>query len=218
VKKWVFLGVVLVLGGGFFYARSVYLEAGNLAEDDGMREMDAAAIRDGLLSDDPRLRMDALAQIEKLPPEERAQALLAGLDSGYAPTRLTVVTALAADFATEPDVVAAMMDLARDDPDPDVRDAAFNTLTASGDTAILELAVEVLSSTDASLDVKARIAALLDRLTGRAMGEELSGHITEAQDAADDLSMEWDDWLSEHREGLRWDAAAGRFTGQDDGD
>jgi len=213
VKKWIFLGIVLVLGGGFFYARSVFLDAGKIAEDEGMMELTDAGIREGLSSDDPKLRMDALAQIEKLPEAERIRALLAALESPSAPTRLTAVTAFGKDFSTNAAVIEGLKEAARGDLDTDVREAAFNALAASGDTAILELAVEVLSATDAPLGAKVRAAALLDLLTGRSRSEDLKATHAQAEESADDLAMEWDDWLGERLERLRWDPKSGRFTG-----
>ena len=213
MKKWIFLGIVLVLGGGVFYARSVFLDAGKIAEDDTMAELSDAGIREGLLSEDPKLRMDALAQIEKLPEAERMTALLAALQSPSAPTRLTAVTALGRDFSTKAAVIAGLKETAKDDLDADVREAAFSALAGSGDIAILELAVEVLSATDAPLGAKVRAAALLDLLTGRSTSRELTSQYAGAEEAADDLAMEWDDWLGERVERLRWDPEAGQFTG-----
>ncbi len=94
-----------------------------------------------------------------------------------------------------------------------MREAAFSALATSGDIAILELAVEVLSSTDAPLGAKVRAAALLDLLTGRSTSGELTSQYAGAEESADDLAMEWDDWLGERVERLAWDSEAGRFTG-----
>jgi HEAT repeat protein len=213
MKKWIVLGVVLVLAGGFFYVKSELDKAGKIAEEEGPVELTDAGIREGLLSDDPKLRMDALAQIEKLPEAERLPALLAALESPSAPTRLTAVAALGRDFAAQEAAVDGLQETARDDPDPDVREAAFNALAKSGDTAILALAVEVLSSTDEPIGMKVRAARLLDRLTGKELSADLAASYGAAEEAADDLSMEWDDWLEQNRERLGWDAATGRFTG-----
>jgi len=213
VKKWIFLGVLLVVAGGYFYVQHRIGEARKFAEDDGTVELTDAGIRAGLLSDDPKSRMDALEQIEKLPESERISALLAALQAPSAPTRLTAVTALGKDFAENPAAASGLTEAAKEDPDPDVREAAFNALALSGDTAILELAAAVLLSTDEPLGVKVRAAALLDRLTGKSVSEVLITSFTTAEEAADDLSMEWDDWLGENKDRLKWDAAAGRFTG-----
>lgn len=213
MKKWIFLGIVLVLGGGVFYARSVFLDAGKIAEDDTMVELTDAGIREGLSSDDPKLRMDALAQIEKLPEAERMAALLAALQSPSAPTRLTAVTALGKDFSTRAGAIEGLKETAKEDLDTDVREAAFSALATSGDIAILELAVEVLSATDAPLGAKVRAAALLDLLTGRSLSEALKASYADAEESADDLAMDWDDWLEERVERLRWDPEAGQFTG-----
>jgi HEAT repeat protein len=213
VKKWILLAVVLLVAGGALFVRYRINEARRFAEDDGVVELSAAAIRAGLCSDDPRRRLDALAQIEKLPRAERMAALLAALESPSAPTRLTAVIALGQDFAAAPEVVSGLRAAAREDPDIDVREAAFNALAASGDTAILELAVAVLSSTDAPLGAKVRAAALLDRLTGRERSADLAAAFSDAEGAADELSMEWDAWLGENLDRLTWDAGAGIFTG-----
>ncbi len=215
MKKWVFLFVLLVAVGGYFYVQYRIGEARKFAEDDVTVELTDAGIREGLLSSDPKRRLDALAQIEKLPEAERMHALLAALEAPSAPTRLTAVTVLGKEFAARPAAVAGLTEAAKEDPDPDVREAAFNALAASGDTAILELAAAVLLSTDEPLGVKVRAAALLDRLTGKSRSEDLRTSFTTAEEAADDLSMEWDDWLGENRDRLRWDAEAGRFTGAD---
>jgi hypothetical protein len=75
------------------------------------------------------------------------------------------------------------------------------------------LAVDVLSDADATLKVKVRAAALLDRLTDRETSAGLASSYSNAEEAADDLSMEWDDWLGENLKRLTWDSQAGRFTG-----
>lgn len=213
MKKWIFLGVLLVGAGGYFYVQYRIDQARQFAEDDGTVELTDAGIREGLLSSDPKQRMDALAQIEKLPEAERMIALIAALDAPSAPTRLTAVTALGKDFAERPEAVLALTEAAKEDLDADVREAAFNALATSGDIAILELAAGVLLDTDASLRVKVRAAALLDRLTGKSMSEDLSSAFTATEEAADDLAMTWDDWLGENRDSLKWDSAAGRFVG-----
>ena len=213
MKKWIFIGVVLVLGGGFFYVRSQIRGAGRLADENVMEELTEAGIREGLSSDDPKLRMDALAQIEKLSEAERRSALLAALGSARAPTRLTAVIALGKDVTGNAAVIEGLTDVAKDDLDTDVRAAAFDALANSGDTAILQLAVNVLSDADAALGIKVRAAALLDRLTGRSDSTALAASYSDAEEAADDLSMEWDDWLEENLERLTWDSRSGRFTG-----
>lgn len=201
--------VVILIAGAFLFGR--YQQAGDEGLAHEIEDLSDTDIRKGLLSANLKERMDAREQIGKLPPDEQKKALLDALDAPYAPTRLTAVAALGESFPTDGAVVAAMLAIAKDDPDADVRGAAFAALKGSGDAQVLRLAVEVLNSTDAGLAAKLAAAETLDALTGRETAAALSDPLESAEGAADDLGMEWDDWLEENGGKLEWNAEAKRF-------
>ena len=78
---------------------------------------------------------------------------------------------------------------------------------------MIRLVFSVLPAPDSPLGVTVRAAALLARLTARSTSADLGASYSAAEESADDLAMEWDDWLGEHLPRLKWDSAAGRFTG-----
>jgi HEAT repeat protein len=212
VKKWIALIVLLALGGGGFYVWRTFRQGARLSAPDEVKDLTGDEVRSGLSSPDPKARLDALAQIEKLPEPERKAALIAALGAPYAPTRLTAVTALAKTFPTDPVVVEGLLAVAKEDLDSDVREAAFAALAPSGDVRVLDLSLSVLTSSEEPIPVRLGAARTLDRLTGRDTASRLRDLLDQAESEADDLMMDWDDWLSEHREGLRWNAETGRFT------
>jgi HEAT repeat protein len=201
--------VALLVGGAFLYGR--FQQAGEEGLTDQVEDLSDDDIRTGLLSSNLKQRIDAFEQIGKLAEGEQKRALLDALDAPYAPTRLMAVAALGKSFPTDEAVVAAVIGLAKDDPDMDVRSAAFEALLGSGDAQVLGLAVEVLNSTDAGLAAKLSAVETLDALTGRTTAGMLSDPLESAEGAADDLGMDWDDWLEENGAKLKWNAEAKKF-------
>jgi len=212
VKKWIALALVVAIGASAWYFRGKFLEGAQVAYPDQVRDLDDSEIRDGLRSADPKTRLDALAQIEKLTPAERKAALLDALDAPYAPTRLAALTALAAGFGADGAVVDRFLAVAREDQDADVREAAIRSLDRSGDPRVLGLALAVLEGGEEPLSVRLGAARTLDRLTGRETARALSERLDQAEAAADDLLMDWDDWYSERKDRLAWDPERKRFV------
>ena len=212
MKKWIILLLVFVVGGGGIWVYRNIRAAGEEADRAyEVEEMTDADISSGLKSQDLRKRLDAVAQLSKLTPAQRKAALLDALEAAAAPARLTAVTALGDGFGTDGDVVAALLTVAKTDPDTDVKEAAFSVLTKSGDPRVLSVAAEVLIATDASLAMKVSAAKTLDRLTGRETAAALETAFDSAEEAADDIGMDWDDWIGENADGLKWNAESGRF-------
>jgi len=168
-----------------------------------------------LAGNDPAARADAADQVEKMPPEQRKAVLQALARDERAKIRLLAVSLLARHHVRDADVVGDLLAVARDDLDGDVKQAAFVALGKSGDPRALKLATEVLSDMDAALPVKLEAAGMLDRLTGRVTAQDLSAALEQAVDAADDLGMDWDDWLTTHGPRLTWDDEKGRFVEKD---
>ena len=214
MKRWIILVVLAVLFGTAVFLYLSYRNAASMKEFEGPGELSDKGIRDGIRSEDPALRIAAAEQIGKLTGEQRAAALLDALAADYAPTRLTALTVISKGGPPGEAIVVALFDMAREDPDPDVRDAAFRALGTSGDPRVLDLSLAVLESMDAPLALKLRAAKTLDRLTGRTTATDLEAKIAEATDATDELMMDWDEWLGEHRDGLTWDPAEGRFRAE----
>jgi hypothetical protein len=211
VKKWILLVVLLVLAGVGIYVYVTIQAAGDDAAEYEMETMTADGVADGLKSPDLQKRLDAVAQLDKLSVEQKKAAFLDALGSAHAAARLTALTELRKGLAKDPEVVTAVLDLAKGDPDPDVADAAFSLLSVSGDPRILSVAAELLLSTDAPLAVKLKAAKTLDRLTGRETATDFSTAFDTAEEAADDLGMDWDDWITENAATLKWNPDAGRF-------
>ncbi len=212
MKKWFVLLLVALLGGGGYYVWSGLEKGAEVAGDYKVESLTPDGVRLGRRSDDLKTRLDAVAQLEKLEPAARLTALIEALDAPSAPARLTAVTEIAKAFASESDAVARLLSVAKEDPDDDVREAAFSALEKSGDPRVLTLACEVLTSTDAGLSLKLQAASTLDRLTGRETSADLEGKLEEAEMAADEIGMAWDEWIGANRAGLRWDAEKGRFV------
>lgn len=215
MKKWIALVLVVALGASAWYFRGKFLEGAQVADPDQVRDLDDNEIRSGVRSADPKTRLDALGQIEKLAPKERKAALLDALGAPYAPTRLAALTALSRGFATDDEVVARFLAVAKEDQDADVRAAAIRSLDRSGDPRVLGLAISVLESSEEPLAVRLGAARTLDRLTGRETAKDLADRLDAAEEAADDLLMDWDDWYSERKAGLVWDPEQGRFVSKE---
>jgi len=212
MKKWFVLLFVALLGGGGYYVWSGLEKGAEVAGDYEVESLTPEGVRQGLRSSDLKTRLDAVAQLEKLDPPARQAALLEALEAPVAPARLTAVTELAKGFASEADVVARLLSVAKEDPDDDVREAAFSALEKSGDPRVLTLACEVLTATETGLSLKLQAASTLDRLTGRQTAADLEGKLEEAEMAADEIGMSWDEWIGAHRDGLVWDPENGRFV------
>lgn len=212
MKKWIVLLAVLLIGGTAIYVYREIQRAGEEADRPyEVVPMTDAGIAEGLASPDLKTRLDAVAQLEKLPTVQRKSALLGALAAAAAAARLTAVTALGEGFGADGEVVTALLEVAKEDPDADVKEAAFAVLTSSGDPRVLSVAAEVLLAVDATLAAKLAAAKTLDRLTGRETAKPLQATFDSAGEAADDLGMDWDDWITEHADGLEWNAEAGRF-------
>jgi HEAT repeat protein len=214
VKRWIFLVVLALLAGTALFLYTQYRDMASMKEFEGPGELTDRGIREGIRSEDPTLRLAAAEQIGKLPEDQRRAALLDALAADYAPTRLTALTVIGKGGPPGDEISAALFEMAREDPDPDVRDAAFRALGTSGDVRVLDLSLAILESLDAPLALKLRAARTLDRLTGRESAGALAGAVDEATLAADELSMEWDDWLGGNRERLRWDPEGKRFVAE----
>jgi HEAT repeat protein len=214
VPKLVVLVLGAAIGAGGYHLYASFKAGADVAQPEAPRDLTDAEIREGLLSADLKARLDAVAQIDKLPEAECRAALLGALQADYAATRLTATSALAKRFPTHPEVVEALLSAAGNDPDPDVRQAAFTALQKSGDSRALDLALAALESTDASLAAKLTAAETLDRLTGETSAATLEDLLGRAEEAGDELFMQWEEWLAEHREKLVWDAEKSRFVKQ----
>lgn len=211
MKKWIAFFLLLALAGAGVYIYLGIQKAGDDAGEYEIEVMTETGIALALLSPDLQKRLDAVAQLDELTDEQKEAALLDALGSSHPAARLTALTELAKGLAALPDVVTAVLALAKEDPDPDVAEAAFRLLATSGDARVLSVAAELLLSTDASLAVKLKAAQTLDALTGRDTAKAFAEAFGTAEEAADDLGMEWDDWIGENAGGLRWNADAQRF-------
>jgi HEAT repeat protein len=212
MRKKTALVAVIAIAGLAFYINARLRQGGEVAEPHQTRSLTPKEIHEGLRSDDVNARLAAVEQLDRLPEETRKQALLEALVADASPTRLTAVVALEKRFPTDPDVVGALLETARNDLDTDVCEAAIRTLAASGDPRVLELALETVSSSETALSVRLQAAETLDRLTGRRTAGGLSGKLEEAEFAADDLAVAWDEWWREHGAKLTWDAETETFV------
>lgn len=176
----------------------------------GYEEIQAA-----LASDSPARRADAAEQISNMEPEKRKGVLVELTRDPRPETRLLAVSLLGKHHAADPDVIAAMGDVATLDPDVDVRTAALGALAMSGRVKALDTIAAVLTD-DPSMVVRREAAVLLDRVTGQTLGAEFAGHVDAASDSADDAAMAYDDWLETNGANLRWDEKSGRFAKAED--
>jgi len=211
VKQRIALAVLLVFAGAGLYVYVGIQKAGEEADAYEVEEMSAPEIADALRSPELTKRLDAVAQLDKLTPGEQRAAFLHGLGAEHPAARLTALTELRKRHAADPEVVSAVLTVAREDPDPDVVESAFNLLVGSGDPRVLSVAAARLLATEASLAAKLSAAKTLDALTGRETAKELAAFYASAVGAADDLGIEWDGWIEEHAAKLRWNAALQRF-------
>jgi hypothetical protein len=211
VKKRIALAVLLVLAVA---GLDVYLgirKAGEEARAYEVEEMSAPEIAAALRSPELTKRLDAVAQLDKLTDAEKKAAFLRSLGASHPAARLTALTQLQKGHRADPEVVTAVLTVAREDPDPDVVESAFTLLVGSGDPRVLAVAAGRLLATDASLAAKLSAARTLDALTGRSTAENVSELDEAAEGAADDLGIEWDAWIEEHASKLQWNAERQRF-------
>jgi HEAT repeat protein len=212
MKKLIILVLLAGIAGGGFLMYSKIQTAGELADDYEKKDLLPGEIVAALGGDDPAARADAAEQIEKLDPEKRKTVLLALTRDESASIRLLAVSLLTQHHATDAQVVGDLLAVAKTDLDIDVQQAAFAALGQSGDERALKLAITVLSDLDADLPLKLEAVEMLDRLTGRTTKGDLEEALEDAMDAADDLGMSWDEWLTTHGPTLSWDAEKGRFV------
>jgi len=170
-----------------------------------------AELEKALKSEDPARRADAAEQILAMKPAQRKAVLLELTRNPRVEVRLMAVGLLGRHHATDPDVVKAMGEEAALDVDIDVRSAALSALAASGRSEALTAILAALTN-DPSLVVRREAGVILDRLTGLKLATEFAGRLEEAEDAADDAAMSYDDWLESNREKLAWDAENRRFV------
>ena len=168
-------------------------------------------LKAALASDDPSQRADAAGQVERMAPERR-QAVLTELSRDErASVRLLAVNLLGKLHGEEEATVARLAEVLAFDVDVDVRSAAVTALASSGSVEGLKALVQALAD-DPSLAVKRSVGTVLDRLTGEKLGSELSDRVDEAEAAADDAMIAYDDWLQANLETIRWDPEVSRFV------
>jgi HEAT repeat protein len=182
-----------------------------VARDYESRDYLPQELEEALRSDDLARRADAAGQVEAMEPGRRRQILLALTEDDRAHVRLMAVSLLARHHAGDAETVARMAEVLSLDPDIDVRSAAIGALAASGDVSALKSLVGALTD-DPSLEVKRQAATTLDRLTGEGFGAEFAAEFDEAETAADDTMMAYDDWLAGRAADLGWDAKEKRFV------
>ena len=115
------LVLVLALGCG----------AGAIAEYPEDRQLTAEQIKEALLGDDFRQKNHARGQLEKLKPAERLSLLKDLLAEGDAPTRMLAVAELS-ELPSET-YTPILGKVAKDDPDPEIRELAFMIISPDED-------------------------------------------------------------------------------------
>ena len=154
-----------------------------------------------LASDDPTRRADAAAQVVAMPPGQRKAALL-DLSRDERPTvRMLAVGLIGKHLSGDDQAVARLADLLSLDPDQDVRTACVSALGGTRSGTALQALLGALGN-DTSLTVRRSAAVALDRLTGQTFGAEMARKIDDAEEAADDAMMNYEEWFDANREAL----------------
>ena len=164
-----------------------------VAEDYEEQVFLPAELSAALASDDPTARADAATQVEALPAAERLATLSSLAVHDNAAVRLMAIGLLGKLHAGDPTITMRLAEVIGMDADIDVRMATVPVLAKSGEAGLAVL-VEALSD-DPSLFVRREIAVALDRVTGNTFGAAFAEKVGEAEDAADDAMMDYDDWL-----------------------
>jgi len=214
VKKRILLVLLLLFAAAGIHIYVGIRRAGEDAGEYKVENMTAKGVAAALRSPELTKRLDAVAQLDKLTDAQKKAAFLDALGATHPAARLTALTELRrmlGGLGADPDVVTAVLKVAQDDPDPDVVELAFALLVGSGDARVLTVAAERLLSTDASLAAKLSAAKTLDTLTGRNTAKAFAAFVDSAQESADDLGMEWDEWIEEHASKLKWNEQRQRF-------
>lgn len=155
-----------------------------------------------LASEDPSARADAASQVEAMPVGQR-KAVLLELTLDKRPTvRMLAVGLIGKSLAGDNQAVARLAEMLSTDPDPDVRSAVVGALGSTRSDTALNALLEALGN-DTSLSVRRDAALALDRLTGQSFGAEMAAQVDEAQDAADDAMMNYEDWFDANKDALK---------------
>lgn len=211
MKKLLLILVGVIIGGGGYHVYSGFSAGAEMGEDYVEKSLSGAEISEGLVSTDLDTRTAAFNQIGKLPDAEKKAALFAALAATYAPTRIGAISVLGRDLPTDPEVIPKLMEAAGKDPDCDVQAAAFAALQKSGDKRVLAMALKTLESEGCGLESRLEAVRTLDKLTGQSTCDAFRDHMEGAAGAADDLMLEWTDWLDENRAKLAWDLKTSVF-------
>ena len=144
--------------------------------------------------EDPARRADAAKQVEEMAPSDRLAALLELSRDDRAPVRLLAVGLIGRYHAGDAAAVASLGDVLSLDPDMDVRSAAVGALARSTTRESVEALLSALTD-DTALNVRRAAAAALDRLSGRDYGAEVAAGFDEAEMAADEAGMAYEEWF-----------------------
>ncbi len=173
-----------------------------VAEDYQAKTYVPEELQAALASDDPSSRADAAAQVAAMPTGQR-KAVLLDLSRNERPTvRLLSVGLIGKHLSGDNQAVARLADLLSLDPDQDVRAACVGALGGTRSGTALKALLGALEN-DTSLSVRRAAAIALDRLTGQTFGAEMAAKVDDAEEAADDAMMNYEEWFDANREALR---------------
>ena len=154
-----------------------------------------------LSSDDPSVRADAAAQVEAMSLGQRKAVLLELTRDKRPMVRMLAVGLIGKHLSGDNQAVSRLADLLSLDPDQDVRVAAVSALGGTRSGAALNALLDALSN-GTSLIVRRSAALALDRLTGQSFGADMAAKVEDAEDAADDAMMNYEDWFDANQEAL----------------
>ena len=187
-----------------FLALTAFLGCGTpeVAEDYQARTYVPEELQAALASDEPSSRADAAAQVAAMPTGQR-KAVLLDLSRNERPTvRLLSVGLIGKHLSGDNQAVARLADMLSLDPDQDVRAACVDALGGTRSGAALKALLGALEN-DTSLTVRRAAAVALDRLTGQTFGADMAAKVDDAEEAADDALMNYEEWFDANQEALR---------------
>ncbi len=117
-----FFLILLTGGGTFLFVNRGALVDKSITEPYVEKDLPVEEIKTKLLSGDLTQKIAARKQINKLEPEEKLRVLLVLADQPEATVRLLAVRELL--WIDDPKAVSKLKSLAKNDPDPDVRELA----------------------------------------------------------------------------------------------
>jgi HEAT repeat protein len=173
-----------------------------VAEDYQAKTYVPEELQAALASNDPTMRADAADQVMAMPTGQR-KAVLLELTRDERPTvRMTAVSLVGKTLSGDQQAVARLAELLSLDGDQDVRMVCVDALGTTRNGDALRALLDALSN-DSSLGVRRAAAVSLDRLTGQRFGQEMAARYDDAEAAADDAMMNYEEWFDANQEALK---------------